>query len=62
MGTKTSGSAKPIEVMEAIPPSAAREYISDMLAELCVVAKQGGHEDLYVLLKLTTQAVRNATP
>ena len=48
--------------MDGIPASAVREYISDMLAELCVVAKQGGQEDLHALLKLTTQALRNTTP
>jgi len=45
-----------------IPASAVREYIADMLGELCAVAEQSGEQDLHVLLKLTTQAVRNATP
>lgn len=45
---------------EKIPTSAVREYITDMLAELCVVARHGGHEDLHILLKLTHQAARNA--
>jgi len=43
-----------------IPSGAAREYITDMLAELCVVAEQCGQEDLHILLKLTHQAVRTA--
>lgn len=42
-----------------IPASAARGYITDMLAELCTVAQQTGQEDLHVLLKLTTQAARS---
>ncbi len=43
-----------------MPSQAVRNYITDMLAELCLVAKQDGQEDLHVLLKLTYQAVRNA--
>lgn len=42
-----------------VPASAARGYITDMLEELCTVAQQSGQEDLYILLKLTTQATRN---
>jgi len=38
-----------------IPSSAAREYITEMLAELCAVAKRAGQEDLHMLLKLTYQ-------
>ena len=50
-----------VELNQAeIPASAVRDYITDMLAELCVVAKQGGQEDLHILLKLTYQAARNA--
>ena len=38
-----------------IPSGEAREYITEMLAELCAVAKRAGQEDLYMLLKLTHQ-------
>ncbi len=67
MSIKAGGSVKPIQEISDIeisdiPASAVREYISDMLAELCVVAKKGGQEDLYALLKLTTQAARNVSP
>jgi len=44
-----------------IPPSAAREYITEMLAELCAVAKRGGQEDLHLLLKLTHQVARQVS-
>ncbi|MCF6274695.1 MAG: hypothetical protein L3J05_02910 [Robiginitomaculum sp.] len=44
-----------------VPANAAREYITDMLAELCTVAAQSDQEDLHVLLKLATQAARNST-
>lgn len=43
-----------------IPGNAARDYITDMLQELCIVAEQSGQEDLHILLKLTTQAARNS--
>jgi len=44
-----------------IPPSAAREYITEMLAELCAVAKRGGQDDLHMLLKLTHQVSQQAS-
>ncbi len=43
-----------------IPANAVRDYITDMLAELCTVAKQDEQEDLHLLLKITHQAARNA--
>jgi len=65
MGIKTDDCAKPVQSVQdipAIPANAAREYIADMLGELCVVAKQSGQDDLHVLLKLAAQAVRNTSP
>jgi len=62
MNTNAGGSVNPIDIMDGIPANAAREYICDMLVELCAVARQAGQEDLHNLLKLTTQAVRNAPP
>ena len=41
-----------------IPPNAARQYIADMLGELCKVADETGQKDLLSLLKVTSQAVR----
>lgn len=42
-----------------IPPHATRDYIIDMLTELCTVAKQSQQEDLLALLKLVTQAAQS---
>ncbi len=62
MGAKTGRTVKATQSPRDIPARAVREYIADMLAELCRVAEKNGQDDLYVLLKLTTQAVRNSAP
>ena len=59
MSVKTDKDTIMQEPIRDISPHAAREYIIDMLAELCTVAKQGKQEDLLVLLKLVTQAARS---
>lgn len=51
---------EPDNFSPAIPANAARDYITDMLDELCIVAAQSGQEDLHILLKLTTQAAKNS--
>jgi len=60
MKRKTKSQIKVDPNRVEIPASAVREYITDMLAELCVVAKQGEQKDLHILLKLTHQAARTA--
>ena len=47
------------DIPAAITADAARGYITDMLVELCTIAKQSGQDDLHGLLKLITQAARN---
>lgn len=61
MSTKTNENKGTHDSSTDIPTSAARGYITDMLAELCTVAEQSGQEDLHVLLKLTAQAALNTT-
>lgn len=61
MGTNIDKRVAAINATKNIPKSAARDYITDMLAELCDVAERSGQEDLHILLKLTTQAARSAT-
>jgi len=60
MKSETNNQIKVEHDQLAMPSRAVREYITDMLAELCSVAKQDGQEDLHILLKLTYQAVRNS--
>ena len=65
MDTKTGNFTKAAQTLQdiaTVPANAAREYIADMLNDLCAVAKQSGQDDLHALLKLTTQAVRSAAP
>ena len=61
MGTNIDEQAEKLNLPNNIPTDLARDYIIDMLVELCNVAEQSKQEDLLVLLKLTTQATRNAT-
>lgn len=60
MEAKIDNNSENMQMNSAVPPNAARAYITEMLAELCVVAKQSGQDDLHVLLKLATQAARSA--
>jgi IS4 transposase len=46
------------EDIDRISVGAAREYISDMLNELCAIAEQSGQKDVEALLRVTYQAVR----
>ena len=46
------------EDMSQISVGAAREYIADMLGELCALAQQSGQQDVEALLRVTHQAVR----
>ena len=59
MGIGNTKQENEVQAIAEIPASAARDYIADMLAELCAVAEQSGQRDLHILLKLTTQAARN---
>ncbi|MCF6220105.1 MAG: hypothetical protein L3J65_03245 [Robiginitomaculum sp.] len=61
MKTNTDGKVLTENLGTGVPANAARDYITDMLQELCTVASQSGQEDLHVLLKLATQAARNST-
>ena len=45
--------------IHALSSEQARAYITDMLVELCAVAKQSANEDLHILLKLASQAAHN---
>ncbi len=60
MGLQYRKNEKPESMVTAPPPVAVREYITDMLAELCQLAKESHQEDLHVLLKLTRQAALNS--
>ena len=61
MSTNIDERAESLNLPNDIPTDLARDYIIDMLTELCSVAEQSKQEDLLVLLRLTTQAARSAT-
>ena len=48
---------KLVEPAPVIPASVARNYIADMLCELCAIAQTAGQNDLHELLKITRSAV-----
>ena len=57
MGIKSENANSTTSIGGTLPSGAARVYISEMLQELCLVAKQGGHDDILVLLKLMRHAI-----
>jgi len=59
METKTQDTTDHQNKNNHIPATAARGYIKDMLDELTIIAEESGQQDLYILLKLASQAARN---